>query len=101
MLQAWQSGPHCLPCRSHKESANNAQSKVVYNDFLFVASDGGAKTSMSKWIIDLGAMQHMTPHRQAFDTHESIPCRKLFIGDNGMVEAIGKGGRASLLRRVV
>ena len=33
----------------------------------------------------------MTPHRQAFDTYEAISNRHVFLGDNGMVEAVGKG----------
>ena len=33
----------------------------------------------------------MTPHRQAFDTYEAISKRHVFLGDNGMVEAVGKG----------
>ena len=33
----------------------------------------------------------MTPHKQFFDTYEPISGRKVFMGDNGMVEAVGKG----------
>src|SRR6476646_2983791 len=33
----------------------------------------------------------MTPHRQAFDTYESISGRHVFLGDNGMVDAVCKG----------
>ena len=33
----------------------------------------------------------MTPHRQAFDTYEAISNRHVFLGDNGMVEAVGMG----------
>ena len=33
----------------------------------------------------------MTPNRHAFDTYETIASRNVFMGDNGMVEALGKG----------
>ena len=58
---------------------------------------------MSKWIIDSGATQHMTPHRQAFDTYEAISNCHVFLGDNGMVEAVGKGSilvEAQVKRRI-
>ena len=33
----------------------------------------------------------MTSHKQAFDSYESISHRKVYLGGNGVVEAIGKG----------
>ena len=54
-----------------------------------VVTNGGSKSNMSKWIIDLEATQHVTSHRQAFDTYEAISNHHVFLGENGMV--VGKG----------
>ena len=70
-----------------KDVANNAK----VDDCAFVVTNGGSSSNMSKWIIDSEAMQQMTPHRQAFDTYEAISNCHVFLGDNGMVEAMGKG----------
>jgi transposase InsO family protein len=71
-----------------KESANKAS---VEEEFALAANDGYDNTNMFKWIIDSGATQHMTPHRQAFLTYQSISNRKVYLGDNGVVDAIGIG----------
>ena len=60
------------------------------DDCAFVVTNGGSSSNMNKWIIDLGAIEHMTPCRQAFDTYETISMCHVFLGDNGMVEAVGK-----------
>ena len=74
-----------------KESANKASVKEVEEDFAFAASGEYDNTNMFSWIIDSGATQHMTPHREAFLTYELISNRKVYLGDNGMVDAIGMG----------
>jgi hypothetical protein len=61
------------------------------DDFAFVMRDGASNTPATRWIVDSGASQHMTPHKHFFDTYEPISGRKMFMGDNGMVEAVGKG----------
>jgi transposase InsO family protein len=79
-------------CRkTKKESANKATMVEAEDEFAFAASDGFDDRNIFKWIIDSGATQHMTPHRQAFLTYQPISNRKVFLGDNGMVEAIGMG----------
>lgn len=78
-------------CWSTKEVANNARAEVSQDDFVFVAHGGAAITSINTWIVDSGATQHMTPHKHAFDSYESISGRNVFMGDNGVVEVTGKG----------
>ena len=60
-------------------------------DFAFVMRNGASNTSATRWIVDLGASQHMTPHKHFFDNYEPVSGRKVFMGDNDMVEAVGKG----------
>jgi len=78
-------------CWGAKDKGKDARAAVSRSDSVFMAADGAPTTHISKWIVDSGATQHMTPHRYAFDTYESISGRKVFMGDNGMVEAVGKG----------
>ena len=83
---------HCWHKKDNvKNNANNAKVEDAKEDHLFVVGDGACNTSMHKWLIDSGATQHMTFHKEAFDSYESISHRKVYLGDNGVVEAIGKG----------
>ena len=74
-----------------KNNANNAKVEDVKKDHLFVVGDGACNTAMHKWLIDSGATQHMTSYKQAIHSYESISHQRLHLGDNGVVEAIGKG----------
>ena len=85
------SGHIARNCWSSKDVANNTRYDDAHDDFAFVVTHGASRSDVSKWIVDSGATQHMTPNRHAFDTYESISSRNVFLGDNGMVEALGKG----------
>jgi hypothetical protein len=43
------------------------------------------------WIVDFGAMQHMTFEQEGFTTYKRISPRKVFIGNDTILEVIGKG----------
>lgn len=74
-----------------KDVVNNTRYESADDDFAFVVMHGASNIKISKWIVDSGATQHMTPHRHMFDTYESVSNRNVFLGDNGAVEALGKG----------
>ena len=76
-------------CRSqHKVNVNIARSS---DDFAFDMRDGAFNIPATRWIVDSGASQHTTPYKHFFDTYEPISGHNVFMGDNGMIEAIGKG----------
>ncbi len=41
------------------------------------------------WIVDSGPTQHMTFEQKWFTTYERISPRKVFMGDDIVLEAIG------------
>ncbi len=50
------------------------------------------------WIIDSGATQHMRFKREWFTTYESIVPRKVYMGDDTILEAIGKGNIKAIMQ---
>ena len=46
---------------------------------------------LSSLKADISDSNHTTPHMQIFDTNKPSSGRKMFMDDNGMVEAVGKG----------
>ena len=72
-------------CRS--KCKVNANITRLSDDFAFVTRDGTSNTATSRYIVDSGALQHMTPHKHFFDIYKSVSGHKIFMGDNDMVEA--------------
>ena len=56
-----------------------------------VASHGDALSMRDNWIVDSKATTHMSPHRADFDTFESTLAKKVFMGDDSVLQAIGRG----------
>ena len=91
--------PVCYNCGKLGHIACNYQSKHNVNaniarssdDFAFVVRDGVSNIPATRWIVDLGASQHMTPHNFFFNTHVPISGRKVFIGANDMIDFVCKG----------
>jgi hypothetical protein len=71
-----------------KEKANQA---CEYQEQMFVAPLSVNDHTAYDWIIDSGATQHMTFEREWFTTYESIVPQKEYMGDDTILEAIGKG----------
>lgn len=57
-------------------------------DFAFMAKKT-TMLEMSKWIVDSGYTKHITLYKYSFNTYQPIIITKVWLGDNGMVEAIG------------
>jgi hypothetical protein len=58
---------------------------------MFVAALSANDHTTYDWIVDFGAMQHMTFEQEWFTKYERISPRKVFISDDTILEAIGKG----------
>jgi hypothetical protein len=58
---------------------------------MFVAALSTNDHTMYDWIVDSGAMQHMTFEQEWFTTYEHISPRRDFMGDDTVLKAIGKG----------
>jgi hypothetical protein len=52
------------------------------------------------WIIDFNATQHMTFERKWFNTYESIIPRKVYMGNDTIFVAIGKGSIKGVMQIV-
>jgi len=58
---------------------------------MFVAALNANDHTMYDWIVNSGAMQHMTFEQEWFTTYKHISPRRVFMGDDTILEAIGKG----------
>jgi hypothetical protein len=58
---------------------------------MFVVALSANDHTTYDWIVDLGAAQCMTFEEEWFTTYEHISPRKVFMGDDTVLEAIGKG----------
>jgi hypothetical protein len=76
-----------------KKNDEKEKTNQVYEDQeqMFVAALSADDHTVYHWIIDSGATQHMTFEREWFTTYESIVRRKVYMGDDTILEAIGKG----------
>jgi hypothetical protein len=80
---------NCLKKKSdEREKMNQA---CEDHEQVFVVTLSANDHITYDWIIDSGAMQHMTFEQEWFTTYERISPRKLFMGDDIVLEAIGKG----------
>jgi hypothetical protein len=57
---------------------------------MFVAALGANDHTVYHWIIDSCVTQHMTFEWEWFTTYESIVPWKVYMGDDTILEAIGK-----------
>jgi PAB1-binding protein PBP1 len=80
---------NCLKKKSdEKEKANQA---CEDQEPMFVAALSANDHTAYHWIINSSATQYMTFEREWFTTYESILPRKVYMGDDTILEAIGKG----------
>ncbi len=80
---------NCLKKKSdEKEKANQA---CEDHEKMLVAALSANDHTTYDWILDSGARQHITFEQERFTTYERISPRKVFMGDETVLEAIGKG----------
>ena len=74
-----------------REKANHAKFDDVEHDYVFMAGLSVSIHTRQDWLVDSGATQHMTFQRHWFESYEEIEPRKVFMGDDTILEAIGRG----------
>jgi hypothetical protein len=80
---------NCLKKKNdEKENVNQA---CEDHEQMFVATLNANDHTTYDWIIDSGAMQHMTFQQEWYTTYKCISPRRVFMGDDTILEAIGKG----------
>jgi hypothetical protein len=79
-----------------KEKINQA---CEDHEQMFIMTLSANDHTMYDWIINSGAMQqHMTFEQKWFTTYERISPRRVFMGDNTVLEAIGKGNIKAIMQ---
>ncbi len=71
-----------------KEKTNQA---CEDHEQMFVAALNANDHTTYDWIVDSGPTQHMTFQQEWFTTYECISPRRVFMGNDTVLEAIGKG----------
>ncbi len=80
---------NCLKKKNdEKEKANQA---CEDHEQMFVAALSANDHTTYDWIVDFGATQHMTFEQEWFTTYEHISPRRVFMGDDAILEVVGKG----------
>jgi hypothetical protein len=81
--------------RNYFKKKNDEKEKVNQacedHEQMFVATLSANDHTTYDWIVDSGATQHMTFEQEWFTTYEHISPRRVFMGDDTVLEAIGKG----------
>ncbi len=80
---------NCLKKKNdEKEKVNQARED---HEQMFIAALSANDHTRYDWIVDSSATQHMTFEQEWFTTYECISPRRVFMGDDTVLEAIGKG----------
>jgi hypothetical protein len=65
---------------------------------MFVAALSANDHTTYDWIVDSGAKQHMTFEQEWFTTYKHISPRRVFMGDDTVLEAISKGNIKAIMQ---
>ncbi len=80
---------NCLK-KKNDEKKNDNQACENHKQMFVVTLNANDHTTYD-WIVDSSATQHMTFQQEWFTTYERIPPKRVFMGDDTILEAIGKG----------
>jgi hypothetical protein len=87
---------NCLKKKNdEKEKANQA---CEDHEQMFVAALSANDHTTHDWIVESDATQQMTFEQEWFTTYERISPRKVFMGDDTVLEAIGKGNIKAIMQ---
>jgi hypothetical protein len=87
---------NCLK-KKNDEKENTNQACENHKQMFVVALNVNDHTTYDL-IVNFGATQHMTFQKEWFTTYELIPARKVFMGNDTILEAIGKGNIKAILQ---
>jgi hypothetical protein len=81
----------CLKKKNDEKEKEKANQACEDHEQMFVVALSVNDHTTYDWIVNSGAMQHMTFEQDWFTTYEHISPWKVFMGDDNILEAIGKG----------
>ncbi len=61
------------------------------NEYANMANHISCNGNMSDWIVDSGATSHMAPEKSCFHSYHLISPKRVILGDDTVLEAVGKG----------
>jgi hypothetical protein len=82
---------NCFKKKNDEKERKKTNQACEDHEQTLVAALSANDHTTSDWIVDSGATQHMTFEQEWFTTYEHISPRKVFMGDDTILEATGKG----------
>jgi len=80
---------NCL--KKKKDETEKTNQAYEDHEQMFIATLSANDHTTYDWIIGFGVTQHMTFEQEWFTTYECISPRRVFTGDDTILEAISKG----------
>jgi len=87
---------NCL--KKKNDEKKKANQTCEYHEQMFVTALSANDHTTYDWIVDSSATQLMTFKQECFTMYECISPRRVFIGDDTILEAIGKGNIKAIMQ---
>ena len=83
---------NCYKKQDNEAKKHEFGNAATAEDRLFISALSMTTNRDSQtWYIDSGASQHFTHQKELFTEYEEIPTKKVFMGDDRTLDAIGQG----------